>query len=200
MSGSAPAPDADKAIALLAAGLASRFGGGKLDAPVAGRPLGQWAVEAGEAAGFQKRILVVGPDVPSFARDCEGWTLATNEAPGEGLSGSIAAAVRAARELAATRLVIALADMPLMSARHLQAIAASETAAFTGYPGGKPGVPAAFSESLFAGLEALGADEGAAAIAKEIKHAIISPGDDLLLRDVDTPDDVAKIARILGAA
>ena len=199
MSGFAPAPDADTAIALLAAGLASRFGGGKLDAPVAGKPLGRWAIETAEAAGFQKRILVVGPVAPRFAQSCEGWTHATNEAPGEGLSGSIAAAVRAARELVASKLVIALADMPLMSARHLRAIAASETAAFTSYPGGRPGVPAAFSESLFAGLEALGADEGAAAIAEEIKHVIISPGDDLLLRDVDTPDDLAKIARILGA-
>ena len=199
MSGFGPAPDADTAIALLAAGLASRFGGGKLDAPVAGKPLGRWAVEAAEAAGFQKRILVVGPVAPRFAQSCEGWTLTINEAPGEGLSGSIAVAVRAASEMSATRLVIALTDMPLMSARHLQAIAAAETTAFTGYPGGRPGVPAAFSESLFARLEALGDDEGAAAIAGEIKHAIISPGDDLLLRDVDTPDDLAKIARILGA-
>ena len=107
-------------------------------------------------------------------------------------------AVRAARELAASRLVIALADMPLMSTRHLQAIAASETAAFTGYPGGRPGVPAAFSESLYTRLEALGSDEGAAAIAGEIRHTVISPGDEVLLRDVDTPDDLAKIAQMLG--
>ena len=34
------------AIALLAAGGATRFGGGKLDAQCAGKPLGQWALDA----------------------------------------------------------------------------------------------------------------------------------------------------------
>ncbi|NVD44724.1 nucleotidyltransferase family protein [Qipengyuania atrilutea] len=199
MNGFDRTPDARTAIALLAAGLGSRFGGGKLDASIAGKPLGIWSVEAAEAAGFRKRILVVGPVAPSFAEGCEGWTTAVNEEPGKGLSGSIRAAVRTARKLSASRLVIALADMPLLTTRHLQAIASGDTAAFTAYPGGRPGVPAAFGESLFGRLEALGDDEGAAAIASEMEHALISPGDDTLLCDVDTPEDQAKIAQILGA-
>ena len=43
---------AKPAVAVLAAGLGTRFGGGKLEAMCAGRPLGRWAIEAVEAAGL----------------------------------------------------------------------------------------------------------------------------------------------------
>ena len=33
-------------VAVLAAGRASRFGGGKLDADLAGKPVGQWVLDA----------------------------------------------------------------------------------------------------------------------------------------------------------
>ena len=65
------------AVAVLAAGLGTRFGGGKLEAPCAGKPLGRWAVEAVEAAGLGPGTIVTGPEWVSFAG---GWTRAVNPA------------------------------------------------------------------------------------------------------------------------
>ena len=49
-------------VAVLAAGSATRFGGGKLEAICAGKPLGRWVLDAAEAAGLQPGTIVAGPD------------------------------------------------------------------------------------------------------------------------------------------
>jgi len=53
------------AIAILAAGGATRFGGGKLDAELLGKPLGRHALDAALALGIPK--IVVGRPIP-FSR------------------------------------------------------------------------------------------------------------------------------------
>ena len=55
------------AIALLAAGGARRFGGGKLDADCAGKPLGRWALDAALAARWAEgcdALLIMLADMP----------------------------------------------------------------------------------------------------------------------------------------
>ena len=57
---------AKPAVAVLAAGLGTRFGGNKLEAICAGKPLGRWAIEAVEAAGLGPGIVVTGAEGVSF--------------------------------------------------------------------------------------------------------------------------------------
>ncbi|MGZ5792459.1 MAG: NTP transferase domain-containing protein, partial [Croceibacterium sp.] len=59
------------AIALLAAGGATRFGGGKLDADCVGKPLGRWALEAALAIPHDRLAVVVGDPAPEFVSGCE---------------------------------------------------------------------------------------------------------------------------------
>lgn len=182
-------------VALLAAGQATRFGGGKLDADCGGKPLGMWAVEAAEEVQFATRMIVVPGHIPAFANDLKGWRLTLNPAPDEGLAGSVRIAAREARGYA--RLVVALADMPLIEAAHLRAIANSDTIAFTAYPEGRRGVPAGFPARCFETLADL---TGSAAQQDWDENVtLLAPASSAALIDVDTPEDLSRVESLLAA-
>jgi CTP:molybdopterin cytidylyltransferase MocA len=182
------------AIALLAAGGATRFGGGKLDAPCAGKPLGRWALETALAVPHERLAVVVGDPTPEFARGCE---LLVNERAAEGLGTS---AVLAARWAAGSdALLILLADMPLLSAATLRKLAAAGGAAAVAYPGERPGAPACFPAALFPALEALTGDSGAAQVLRGLANVTLIETPPEELRDVDRPEDLAEVAAILRA-
>lgn len=180
-------------VALLAAGQAKRFGGGKLDAPCAGRPLGAWAARAVEDAKFTSRILIVPEKCPDFAQDLAGWHIITNPTADNDLTASVRLAARAATGHA--RLVILLADMPLVEASHLRALAASDTIAFTAYPDGKRGVPAGFPARHFATLATLSLS--AARFDWDGEVSLLHPRRSDSLIDVDTQDDLAQAERLI---
>jgi len=180
----------DVAFAVLAAGSAMRFGGGKLDAPLRGRPLGRWATDAVEAAGAVARLLVVGLRPPAFAARLEEWTVVGNPDAARGIGTSIAAAVAAAAGRA--RLVIALADMPFVTADHLGRLARGEGMVFTRQADGRPGVPAAFPASVFRHLLDLPPDRGAAHLARTVPAAMIDPPNAAIRIDIDTQADMAR--------
>jgi CTP:molybdopterin cytidylyltransferase MocA len=180
------------AIALLAAGGATRFGGGKLDADCAGKPLGRWALEAARTVEHERLAVVVGDPVPEFARGCE---LLVNERAAEGLGTSAALAARWAQGCDA--LLILLADMPLVVPDTLRKIREANAPAAVAYPGSRPGAPACFPADLFPALEALTGDGGAAQVLRGWPDVTLieTPPDEL--RDVDRPGDLAEIAAIL---
>ena len=182
------------AIALLAAGGATRFGGGKLDAPLAGKPLGRWALDAALAVPHERLAVVVGDPAPEFAQGCE---MLVNERAVEGLGASAALAARWAA--GSDALLIVLADMPLVSVETLRKLAAAEGPAAVAYPGDKPGVPACFPAPLFPALAALGGDSGAAQVLRGLPNVTLieTPADEL--RDVDRPADLAEVTAILNA-
>jgi len=178
------------AIAILAAGRASRFGGGKLDAPCAGRPLGRWVLDAVAAADAPPGLIVTGPSAPVFAQEAGwgGWTLISNPEPEAGLSGSVALAARHAQHWEADALILLLADMPLVPAATIRTMldhrpVAVPIAAL--HPGGGPGVPARFPAELFGRLTELGGDRGGAGLlaTRTDTHFLDLPPDALL--DVD---------------
>ena len=196
-SASDPLLEPSIAFALLAAGGAQRFGGRKLLADLGGRPLWRWAAASAESAGFATRILVVPEgDGLAGAFDAEGWSVSVNGRWREGIASSI----RLACEIAgpARRLVIALADMPFIEPVHLRSLAVSKGAAFTGYPGGRRGVPAAFPHEDFAALAALHGDRGAGALAWTANAASIAPTWPESLLDIDTADDLDRARVIAG--
>lgn len=190
------------AVAVLAAGRASRFGGGKLDAPCAGRPLGRWVLDAVEAAGLPPGVLIVGPDSPAFADDAmaDGWALITNPAPEEGLGGSVALAASHADCLRAEALVLLLADMPMVGADDISLFLTHQPLSqpvAARYPNGRPGVPARFPASMFTTLTSLTGDRGAAALLRDRAdlHLLDIPAENLI--DVDDADGLANAEGLL---
>ena len=197
MSTSTPLLDPGIALVLLAAGSARRFGGDKLSAECGGKRLIEWALEAAEKAGFVTRTIVLPVGKESLMTSVSGWQVVENPAPDEGLASSIRVAVKAVGT--AQRLVIALADMPLVAPSHLRALALADGTVFTEHSAGRAGVPAAFPRSAFRQLSELKGDRGAAILAATIDHTMLSPADPSNLIDVDTPAALAQASDLLGA-
>ena len=180
----------DVALVLLAAGHASRFGGGKLLARLDGKPLVEWAMEAAEAAGFTRKIVVCRPGDGIVER--EGWTRVENPDADLGLSTSIRCGVAAVED--ATRIVITLADMPFVDPDHLSRLGKGSGVEFTAYPNDKRGCPAAFPPSAYPALRALEGDRGAASLdLPDVR--LVAPSDPATLRDIDTPRDLAAASQ-----
>ena len=188
MRSSSTPPDPDVAIAVLAAGLSKRFGGGKLHADLGGAPLWRWAVAAAEEAGFARRILIVSADTAPQSTP-PGWQIVTNREAGEGIASSIRLAVMSAREQ--SRLVLALADMPFVPAEHLRRVAHAAGPVFTEYPDGRSGIPAGFPANAFGRLLGLKGNAGAGSLNWPDAEPGIRPAWDHALIDVDTPADLA---------
>ncbi|HEX7823197.1 MAG TPA: NTP transferase domain-containing protein [Sphingobium sp.] len=190
------------AVAILAAGRASRFGGGKLDASCAGKPLGRWVLDAVAAAGAPPGLLIVGPDAPALAGEAmaEGWALITNPVPEEGLGGSVALAASHADCLRADALLLLLADMPLIGAERIATLLAHRPVTqlvATRYPSGRSGVPARFPAALFGALAALDGDRGAAVLLRDRADVYLLDMPAEALTDVDDIEGLARAERLL---
>ena len=184
-------------VAVLAAGLGTRFGGGKLDAPCAGKPLGQWVLDSVVATGLAPGVLVVGPQPPAFAL-ASGWRLLANPRPADGLGGSVALA--AAEALAQGRsLLLLLADMPLVSPQFIASLA-SHPAAATRHPDGRAGVPALVPVSALPQAAGLAGERGAGPLLTGIAGLTLLDPPLEMLRDVDEAGDLAAVAALLRRA
>ena len=182
-------PDADTALILLAAGRSRRFGSDKLVAAFRGAPLWSWAARAAEEAGFAHRYLVVGPHSAISPRP--GWQVVLNSRADEGMGTSIAAGVAQARRH--TRLVMTLADMPLVEPAHLSLLASGEGPVFTQHDDGRPGAPAGFPRSAYPRLAKLAANEGAGSLEWHDAD-VIAPGS-ASLQDIDRQEDLVLLQR-----
>jgi molybdenum cofactor cytidylyltransferase len=117
----------------------------------------------------------------------------------EGMGASLACAARAVGE--ADGYLIALADMPFV---RRTTIAAVRDALAAGAPLAAPyfrarrGHPVALAKQFYQELLALRGDEGAKQLlaANERKIVKIPVGDPGVIRDIDTPDDLAPPLRI----
>lgn len=183
-------------IALLAAGLATRFGGGKLDAPCAGKPLGQWALDAVAAAGLSPGIIITNPGPPLFAQQAKDWRICTNPAPERGLSSSLALVGAQALAHGFDTALVLLGDMPLVTPEHLQALCRAAPSA-TDYGHNRPGVPALLTRDLLEACAALEGDRGAGPLLSAHKNLQLVPANTALLLDVDRPEDLALAERYL---
>jgi CTP:molybdopterin cytidylyltransferase MocA len=187
------------AIAILAAGGARRFGGGKLDAMLAGKPVGQWALDAARAVEHEWLALVVPDPAPEFTRGT-GCELLINRRAEEGLGTSAALAAGWAAESGSEALLILLADMPLVTPEtlgRLACVALTGKPAAVAYSGGKPGAPAAFPAALFKNLQALTGDAGAARVLRGLPDVVLVETADDELRDVDRREDLAEVVKLL---
>jgi len=186
---------------LLAAGSATRFGSDKLRHPL---PHGvSIAVQAARhlKTGIETVIAVVRPDQNDFVENlkAEGCQVVVCENAAEGMGASLACAARAAGR--ADAYLVALADMPFVRP---SSIAAVRDALEAGAPLAAPyfrarrGHPVGIAGAFFNELISLKGDEGAKQVlaAHAARMVKIPVGDPGVIRDIDTPEDLAPPVRV----
>ncbi|WP_420383786.1 nucleotidyltransferase family protein [Novosphingobium sp.] len=174
------------ALVLLAAGRGERFGGGKLAAILAGKPLAHHASDILSAIPFAAHFAVIRPDTPPLP----GYRTIMLDPPGAPQSRSLALGIAAARACKVDAVLIALADMPLVPRSHFDAMLAQfdgDRLAGLGPDSVMP--PALFGARHFAALAGLAGDRGAGSLLRDAPT--IALHDEAAL-DVDTPDDLAR--------
>ncbi len=181
-------------VAVLAAGRGTRFGGDKLMAPCAGKPLGRWVLDAVAEAGLPPGLIVTGPDGVSYA---EGWIRLINPAPERGLGSSLALAAQLALARGARSLLVVLADMPLVTPGYLRELAGSPPPTATRQPDGHGGVPALLNRAQMKKASSLTGDRGAGPLLRRVRLVDAPPR---MLRDVDTVVDLAEVEASLQSA
>ncbi|MEO5587478.1 MAG: nucleotidyltransferase family protein [Novosphingobium sp.] len=177
---------------VLAAGRGERFGGGKLAAPLAGRPLLDHAVQTALASPAAQVIVVGRPGTQIFAEPL----LRLIELHSAALSDSLRAGLAAAQGAAGA--FIFLGDMPLVppdvAARLVGAIG-SAPAALPEWRG-RPGHPVLLARRSFCLADGLAGDEGLGTVLRGLPGVVRLPvEEDGVVLDVDRVEDLAAIAR-----
>jgi molybdenum cofactor cytidylyltransferase len=108
---------------ILAAGSGSRFGGGKLLARLAGRPILQHVLDRLAEAGVSEVVVVLGRDAAEVERaiDWRAERRVVNPDPGRGLSSSLQLGMAALGDDPGG-VLIALGDQPLVTAETIRAL------------------------------------------------------------------------------
>lgn len=204
---SRPAPLPGCLGAILAAGRGARFGGGKLLAPLGGRPLVLWPVEAALAAGLSRVLVVAGADLAALRSalpDDPRLELVHNPEHAQGMGGSLALAARLALAGDAAALVTLLGDMPFITPDLIAAVAAAAVNAPAGAAaaaaGGRRCHPVAFAARHFAALARLTGDRGGRDLLQGLAGDLaLAPAPEHACLDVDTPADLRQAEAILAA-
>ncbi len=191
---------------VLAAGSATRFGGGKLTAPVGdGGVLLDGALAAAFAAPVASVVVTWGgdPGVPDAAlgfaaarRESERLTLVAAPDHAQGLSASLRAGIAALPPDAAGAFLF-LGDMPRVPhdlARRLLERLDGPVLASAPVRGGVRGHPVLVMRSLFPALVGLGGDRGAKQVLDDLgdRLALVETADEGVLYDVDRPQDLGS--------
>jgi molybdenum cofactor cytidylyltransferase len=191
-------PDASVHGVLLAAGTSSRYGdANKLLAAVEGTPLVRQAATALVESAVDGVTVVVGHEHEQVAAAVDGLdaTVRHNEAYADGQSTSVRAGVERAADRDADAVLIALGDMPdvtaathdLLVAAYAHGVADVLAAAHEG----RRGNPVCFDARFFDALTAVDGDTGGRQLLQEFDEArAIETGDPGVLRDVDRPSDL----------
>jgi molybdenum cofactor cytidylyltransferase len=192
----------DVALVLMAAGNARRMGGGnKLLMPWRGAPLVAHAAKAArQALRFNHRLLVTGRDGDAVADEAgHGLVRIHNERHADGFGTSLAAAMRHMLTHApdAQAALIALADMPLVTAGDFDALVSAwaelpAPAIVRASSSGAPGNPVILPRLLFDVIATLDGDDGAKGLIARAGLAthLVEIGTQALI-DFDTPEAFA---------
>lgn len=173
------------ALILLAAGKSERFGlSDKLTADFLGQPLGMHVVTALHAVPFATRIVVKDGVPLDYA--ASGYRVVRNPRPEDGMSLSVRLGVAAARGDGIEAVVIALADMPCVTAAQIYRLFDAQHGLDTvvaSSDGLRPRPPVLFGSGRFDALEQLQGDAGARDMILAGRHVVASEEE---LADVDT--------------
>ncbi|OWK28373.1 nucleotidyltransferase family protein [Sphingomonas dokdonensis] len=185
----------DTILVLLAAGKSARFAGAesKLDASVNGAPLGLHAAHTLSGLTFKARVAIVRRCRIDYA--AHGFEMVRNEDPVGDMASSIRLGIRSAQRHGAAAVLIALADMPRLSAHHVQRLLAAADGAHSvvasASAGSAPKPPALFGSARFDELLSLSGDHGARDLIRA-GRLVEAPAATLV--DIDTHADLAALA------
>lgn len=189
------------AAVVLAAGSARRFGSSKLLALLDGVPVVRRTVERALASRVDAVLVVTGADGAAVGEALAGLPvrLVPNPRWESGMGTSLAAGI-AALPAEATGAVILLGDQPTVEPAVIDAVVSAH--ARSGLPvvtsryRGEHGHPVLFDRAVFAELEALAGDRGARAVVERDSSRVeVVAVDRTAPADVDTPADLARVAR-----
>ena len=195
----------DVAIAVLAAGRGSRFGG---DVPkplleLRGRPLMSWALDAATTSGLRPVVLVVGHHGGAVARVApEGVVVVRSRRWRRGIARSLRAALEALEPWAQVGAVaVGLADQPLVGPDAYRRLAGAyrdgASLAMATYHGQRRN-PVLLARTMWAQARELDGDEGARVLMDD-KAVEVDCTDTGSAADVDTLDDLREAERLLEA-
>ena len=186
---------------LLAAGSATRFGSDKLrhGLPHGVSIAGQAARNLKSAVSRVVAVIKPGADELLHQLKTEGCEIVVCENAAEGMGASLACAARAAGP--AEGYLVALADMPFVRASSIAAVRdalAAGAALAAPFFRARRGHPVGIAGAFFDELVSLKGDEGAkhllaAHAARMVKIPVGDPG---VIRDIDTPEDLAPPLRV----
>lgn len=183
-------------LILLAAGRSRRFNGDKLSEPFLGRPLAFHVVVALEAVPFLARVAVVSDTRLDFAT--LGYQVVENPDPSLGQARSLCHGVEVAAEMKAAAILVALADMPRVTAAQvyrLMDVANGPETVVASSDGKHPRPPALFGAARFADLLDLKGDTGARELIRRGRHVVTDPDE---LVDIDTRADLEALRARFG--
>ena len=189
----------DVVLILLAAGRSERFGdiGSKLDEPFLNRPLGLHVAVALEAVPFRDRIAITGAAKLDFT--AHGYREIANSDPARGMASSVRIGIRAAKAMNAKAALIALADMPRVTATHIYNLLDTvdgDDAVVASSDGETPHPPAIFACDQFDLLLSLDGDIGAREMIRRGKHVVTTAAE---MIDVDTPEELERLRALVHA-
>jgi molybdenum cofactor cytidylyltransferase len=184
---------------VLAAGEGRRFGGPKQIARLHGRPLLEYAIAAQSRVPAIERIVVVlGAHAEQVRAEvdflgaepivCQDWS--------EGRSASLRAGVQQLEK--ADGVVVTLGDQPGITPRVVATILkqlGSPAPAARAVYGGRPGHPVLIKRSLFAQLQDVQGEDGARGVLERAGAVRVEVGHLCDPQDVDTPEDLVRMAR-----
>jgi CTP:molybdopterin cytidylyltransferase MocA/SAM-dependent methyltransferase len=193
---------------VLAAGAGSRFGGAKLLAPVAGRPVLQHVLDALATAELAEVIVVLGDDAPAIEAAIE-WRAErrlVNPDPRRGLSSSLGIGVEAVvANPAADAALILLGDQPLVPLQAIQRLLAapsdpSHPVVVPVYPADRGRNPVLLRRSAFDLANEADGDRGLGPVLEAHPDLVAEIPVTGANPDVDTPADLATIAEAAWGA
>jgi len=196
-----PEPAGPRIAALvLAAGSSSRMGGSnKMFARIDGIPLALRARNAALASRAASVTVVTGFEaekLEALVADPR-VNIVNNPDFAQGLSGSLRRGI-AALPADVDGVVVLLADMPRITAAHLDALIdayASGDRILVPMHGGQRGNPILWPRRFFAAMQGIEGDKGARELLARHADAIVSVEmpDEAIFADVDTPEDLGAV-------
>ena len=182
---------------VLAAGLARRFGGGKMLADIHGKPMLQHVLDLARGVEFAPVVVVLGEAADEIATKL-GWrdeTRVVNPNPAAGMAGSVRIGLGSLEETAAERAVILLGDQPFVTPTQLATLLAADGPIVVPRYAGVSGNPVVIRRDAWPLAASLKGDRGMSQLFGEHSELVCYvdvPGTN---PDIDTPADLEGISR-----